>query len=75
MPLHIDEIFAFVSEDEHGNEGVCGFRTNDGTFLPMVCADKARVDSLREMADLIKRTSGMQIKLLRFSKRSLIEVL
>ncbi len=72
MPLRIDEIFVFVGEDAEG-EGVCAFQTDDGRWIPLVCADQARVDSCREMARIIKRASGKRIKLVRFSKRSFVE--
>lgn len=44
----IDEVFVFVASDADG-EGVPAFCHGD-KWLPLICADKARVDSLREMA-------------------------
>jgi len=73
MALRIDEVLVFVAEDKDGNEGVCAFKDLNGLLLPMVCADRERVESLREMANTIKQRSGLKIKLLKFSKRSLIE--
>jgi hypothetical protein len=69
----IDQIWAFVSEDANGGEGVCAFAQVDGIMMPMICADQARVDSLRAMAAEIKKASGLRIKLVKFSKRSFIE--
>ena len=71
--LRIDEIFAFVSEDAEGHEGICGFRAPDGSWLPMVGADKERVDTLRPIAKIVSEQTGMRIKLLKFSRRSFIE--
>lgn len=69
----IDEVFVFVTSDKDG-EGVPAFF--DGTMmLPMVCADKARVDSLRSMAKQMARESGNKITLCRFSVREEIEVI
>jgi hypothetical protein len=70
MKLRVDEIFAFVSEDADGDEGICAFVGEGGMWMPMVCADMARVDSLRPMAKAIRQKTGMKIKLVRFSKRS-----
>jgi len=73
MKLRVDEIFAFVSEDADGDEGICAFVGEGGMWMPMVCADMARVDSLRPMAKAIRQKTGMKIKLVRFSKRSFVE--
>lgn len=71
--LRIDELYAFIAQDADG-EGLPAFR--DGpVMLPMVCADKARVDSLREKAKEIARASGNRITLCRFSVREEIEVI
>lgn len=71
--LRIDELFAFIASDTDG-EGLPAFRDGN-VMLPMVCADKARVDSLREIARLIAKTSGNKITLCRFSVREEIEVI
>ncbi len=44
-------------------------------MFPLVCADKARVDSLRAKARMIARESGNKIMLVRFSVREEIEVI
>lgn len=71
--LRIDELYAFIAQDADG-EGLPAFMHN-GMMLPMVCADKARVDSLREMARMMARESGNKITLCRFSVREEIEVI
>jgi len=71
MPLRIDEMLVVVSEDNEG-EGVCSFYTAAG-WMPMVAADQARLDSFREIAKDMARTSGKKIKILKFSRRSLVE--
>ena len=69
----IDEVFVFIASDKDG-EGVPAF--SDGNMmLPLVCADKARVDSLRSMAKVIARKTGNKITLCRFSVREEIEVI
>lgn len=72
MPLRIDAIWAFISSDEEG-EGVCAFLTPDGVWLPLVCADETRVDSLRQAAHEMGIASGKAIKLVKFSLREEIE--
>jgi dihydroorotase-like cyclic amidohydrolase len=69
----IDEVFVFVASDADG-EGVAAFF--DGEHgLPLIAADKARVDSLREIAKEIARQSGNKITLCRFSVREELEVI
>jgi hypothetical protein len=72
--LIIDELWAFISKDDEGNEGLCGMPLPGGGMMPMVCADEARVDSLREMAQLIADNSGHDIVLRKFSNREDLEV-
>jgi len=70
----IDEIYAFIAEDSGPeDEGIAAF-VSKGWAMPMVAADKARVDSLREMARYIAKATGKPIKLIRFSVREEVEV-
>jgi hypothetical protein len=71
--LRIDEVFVFVAQDADG-EGVPAFWSGEA-YMPLVCADKARVDSLRAMARNIARESGNKITLCRFSVREELEVI
>ena len=69
----IDELFVFVSSDADG-EGVPAIA--DGPLmLPLICADRERVDSLREVAAYLGHLSGNKITLVRFSVREDIEVI
>ncbi len=69
----MDELFLFVAEDEEG-EGLIGQRIGD-QWIPFVCADKARLNSLRPMAENIARESGKKIKLIKFTTRTELEVI
>lgn len=72
----ITEIWAFVSSEEHG-EGIIGETVNmpmiGKTFMPFVCADKARMESLKPHAQRIAKESGKKIKLVKFTLREEIE--
>jgi hypothetical protein len=46
-------MFAFISEESPGNEGVMAFKAPNGLWWPMVGADMARVEQLRPIADKI----------------------
>lgn len=72
----IEEIYAFVAEEELG-EGIIG-RTvvidNQLVFMPFVCADKARMESLKPLALEIQKESGKKIKIIKMTKRTDLEV-
>ncbi len=74
MAYVIKEVWAYIATDENDVEGICGFMdVHTKQWLPMVCADQARIDSLRPMAEHIAKQSGLPIKLVRFSVRSDVE--
>ena len=71
----IDSLFAYLSEDAEGNEGVCGFLTPDG-MLPMIAADLERLRQLEPHAKAAAKTAakiGRKVKLVRFTQRIEIE--
>lgn len=72
--LKITEMWAFVSVDEAGNEGIIGFKNGD-TWMPLVGADSARIAELRPIANKMARYTGMTIKLIKFTQREDIETL
>lgn len=71
----IDELFAFVSSDQDG-EGLIAQTVmiqGQNVFMPFVCADKARMESLKILAKKMAKESGKKIKLIRLSVREEIE--
>jgi hypothetical protein len=74
MTLSIDTISAFIATDETG-EGICAFMTPEGHWMPMVAADKARVEALRPIAQTVADASGLRVVLAEFSARSDLEIL
>jgi hypothetical protein len=71
----IDEMYAFVAEDED-SEGITAFvHPHSGMAFPLVAADKERVDSLREIAQNIASMSGKPVKLIKWSVREELETL
>lgn len=72
---HIDELYVFISSDKTG-EGVVGHTVTlmgDRIFMPFVCADKERMESLKPLAKKIAKESGKKVKLIRLSVREEIE--
>lgn len=73
----ITEIYAFVSVDT-GGEGIVGMTlpvNGRETFMPFVCADKKRMESLKLIAKTIAKDSGKTIKLIKLTNRKDIETL
>ena len=76
QPFKITEMYAFVCEDSDapGVEGIPAVAGPDGIAMPMVCADVARVQSLRPIAQRIAKEYGKRIRLVRFRQMEEVEV-
>jgi uncharacterized Zn finger protein len=71
----ITEVYVFASVDKDG-EGIIGHTAHIGgqnVFMPFVCADKARMESLKPMAKQIARDHNKKVKLIRLSVREELE--
>lgn len=71
----IDEIWANLSIDAYGNEGVVGGYFPGSGWLPLIAADQKRLDGIRQMALAIARESGMRIRLVKFTTREVLETI
>jgi len=68
MP-RIEEMYAFVAEDSGpDDEGIVGMNTG-ASWMPLVGADMARVESLKPIARMIATETGVKIKLIHFTHR------
>jgi hypothetical protein len=70
----ITELYAFIVQNSPKDEGLTAFRTMK-QWVPMVCADKERVDSLREIAQSMSTICNQEIILAKFSIREDLEVI
>ena len=70
----IDSIWAFISVDAEGNEGVCAAMLN-GIFAPLIAADEDRLASLRPIAIKIAKETGITVRLIKLSSRTELEVI
>jgi hypothetical protein len=68
----IDRLYAWIAVEPDGGEGVCSARIGD-IHYPMVGADRARIESMREYAQEIAKLSGRRIRLVEFTGRVVIE--
>lgn len=69
----ITEIYVFIAKDKDGSEGIPAF-TFGSLMMPLVAADEARVESLREKAQKIATASGQALTLCKFTLRTELEV-
>jgi hypothetical protein len=66
----IDGVWAYLSVDADGNEGVCAAPIGPGGMcVPLIAADEARLKSLTPIAEQLAKFTGMTIKLVRFGTR------
>lgn len=66
----IEEIYAFVSVDEEdGNEGIVGAPIPPVGCMPLVAADKKRLEFLTPIAQAVADMSGLNIRLIKLTKR------
>lgn len=69
MP-RIESVWAFLSVDVDGNEGVIGGPIGpDRGMIPFIGADEARVKSLLPMVEHIVKLTGRPARLVKFSVR------
>lgn len=68
----IDSVYAVVSVDEDGTEGLCGMLTQTG-WLPLIVADKKHLPALRLQAGMIARRDQRLVRLIRLTTREEIE--
>jgi hypothetical protein len=74
MNFRITELWAYVCVDAKSNdEGIIGRLMPDGTWIPFIGADEARVRSLRPMAEKIGKESKAKVRLMKFSTKTLVE--
>lgn len=72
----IEKLYAWVATEPGGGEGVCGMSIPElGGMVPLVGADRARIESLRPYAEQTRKASGYPIRLVEFSTRIDGEVL
>lgn len=65
----ITKVTAFVAIDpKDGDEGVIGFLSDSG-WMPLVCADEARIQQMLPIAEELKATSGKDYRIIQFSVR------
>ena len=73
MPQTIDEMYAWVLTHPDGSEGVPAAMGASGMWLPLIGADKDRMESFRGYATELAAVENRTISLARFSSREDLE--
>jgi acyl-coenzyme A thioesterase PaaI-like protein len=72
--LRIETMYAFVSVDEMGDEGVIAFYDPaQDVWMPMVGADLAMIEYLRPKAEMTASATGRPVRLCHFTTRTEVE--
>lgn len=64
--LKIEKLYAFISKDKNGSEGIMATLQPDGMWLPLIGADNDRVNSLIPIADNIAKHTGLNYEIRTF---------
>jgi len=69
MP-HVGSLWAYLSRDADGNEGLCAAPIGPlGSIVPLIAADPERLKSITPIAESIAKLTGMTIVLVEFTTR------
>lgn len=71
-PKTITEIFAWVCTEADGGEGIPAI-DHLGMAMPLVGADRQRIESLRPFAERVAHELGLPVRLARFSGMETLE--
>lgn len=72
LGYQIDRLFAYLSTDEAGGEGVIAVSTPTGA-MPLVGADADRMMSYQPFAREAAQRTGRPVRLVRFDRRTVLE--
>jgi hypothetical protein len=76
MAFIINEVWAYVSKNDGGDEGICGFQDpRTKQWLPMIAGDKERLQVLRPFAHQIAKVTNKKVTLVRLSVREDLETI
>jgi hypothetical protein len=71
----IERLYAWTAIEPDGSEGLIGMALPDGQHIPMIGADKARIESLRGIAERHGRRMGYSVRLTMFSTVTVLETI
>jgi len=74
--MTINKIYAFVSIEDDGTEGVCAVYSNsENCWMPLITGNEKNIKAMTVMAEVVKKKSKETIRLVEFSTRTVIKTL
>lgn len=73
--VRIEKMYAFIVVDHDNTEGIPAFPLPNGTIMPMVGADRARLDDLRPIAEEFARQRGLSVEVVVFTTRMHVDTI
>jgi hypothetical protein len=70
----IERLYAWIATDAEGQDGVPAVM-GSGVALPLVGADKARIESFRPEAEDLAHNAGFRVRLVEFTQMVVLETL
>jgi len=70
----IDSVFAILSEDEQGNEGIDGVMMN-GKMTPFITGSEKAIEMMISIIKSMPKVKGKKHKLVRYTKKELVREL
>jgi hypothetical protein len=71
--LKIERIYAWVAEEPDGGEGVVASQIPGVGWVPLIGADRSRIESYRERAAAVARGTGCKVRLKLFGAGVVID--
>lgn len=68
--LRVDKLWAYLSKDGAGNEGLTAGSLPNGMLMPLIAADPERLKSITPMAERLATLTGLSITLVEFTTRT-----
>ena len=68
----INELYAYVSVDANGNEGIIGHGTATGAWFPLVTGNRELAMSLMETAREAGELAGEEVVLVKFTHKQVV---
>jgi hypothetical protein len=76
MAFKIETLWAYVSENDKDEEGICGYQDpKTQQWLPMIAGNHAHLQALKPFAHQIAKVTKRKVKLVKFIAREDLEVI
>lgn len=68
-PFSMSEVYAFVTQDQEGNEGVVTIINPHGQMQPLIAFDDSQLDLMKGASQQIANETQQAIQMLKFTTR------